>query len=900
MSDLGWAKSDGGSSSAADSASRSAGVSARQGVEHDRRTQNRREIDPRRAFAPLERVRDSHDWYPGYWPWVIGGAIASIVGCFVSSARLPDPIIMLALVLSVAGLSGTSRLHHFATDPSKPRRLIAIVGGIIGPVALYGYAVSAWAGDGNLSPGVAIAALCNVSIIAGIYLRRHVGVMLAMMVACWCWLAIGSGSLAAAFVGLAGLAFASITATDLLRGEAHEREVRESRNRSLARARGILADFEDSGQGWFWETDRRGLLTYISSPAAHLIGHRADKLIGQPFIQLFDLAQTLDEDEQTLLTAFEAIDAFHDIHVRAAASSMAEYWWSISGRPVFDDNSQFVGYRGSGTDLTERKRSQADAVRLARYDSLTGLANRSQMNRQLEEILYADKPERRVCSVMLLDLDRFKQVNDTMGHPAGDELLKQVAERLQDAVGRRGHVGRLGGDEFEVILPALSDQATLAQLAGSIIENVSRPYTIEEQRVVIGVSIGIARAPEDGGNTDDLIRNADLALYAAKDAGRGRYHFYAGDLHEAAEDRVQLEKDLRDAIEHGELRLFYQPVVSTASESITGFEALLRWKHAERGWIPPSRFIERAEDTGLIDEIGEWVLRTACRDLANWPEHIRVSVNVSPLQFANAQFPVVVASAIRDAGIESSRLELEITESVFLAENQSVDATFRDLKRLGVRMALDDFGTGYSSLGYLKRAPFDKIKIDRSFLNGATEKDSPNGAIIAAITSLAHTLSMETAAEGVETIEELDLVRMHGCSHVQGFIYEHPLDVDTASERLRTGLAPVKQGERPVRAPRRSTVRKVLLAHNGQKYEGTIRNISPTGALIEGLWNVPVGTQFTITLPDKRGVNAVTRWCAENRIGVEFVQLAEVRPTVSMSELSPERAAALERLRKAG
>ncbi len=371
-------------------------------------------------------------------------------------------------------------------------------------------------------------------------------------------------------------------------------------------------------------------------------------------------------------------------------------------------------------------------------------------------------------------------------------------------------------------------------------------------------------------SSEALIRNADLALYAAKDGGRGRFHFYADDLHSQAEERRQLEQDLRDAIRQGALELYYQPVVDTATEQISGFEALMRWDHPKKGPMAPTKFIEIAEDAGLIGQMGEWALRTACHDLAKWPGNVRVAVNVSPLQFANPQLPAIVTSAIAESGIKPAQLELEITESVFLNDDAGTDAMFAALKGVGVRLALDDFGTGYSSLGYLKTAPFDKIKIDQSFVRGATEPGSRNGAIIASITSLAQALGMETTAEGVETMDELELIRMQGCSHVQGFIYEHPLSASAAGERLKTGLAAVARGPRSARAPRQRMLRKIILENEGRQYNGTIRNISTGGALIEGLWNVPVGTPFRIIFSESHAVNAVTRWCDEDKLGIEF------------------------------
>ena len=307
------------------------------------------------------------------------------------------------------------------------------------------------------------------------------------------------------------------------------------------------------------------------------------------------------------------------------------------------------------------------------------------------------------------------------------------------------------------------------------------------------------------------------------------------------------------------------------------------------GAISPARFIPVAEDAGLIAQIGEWALRTACADLAKWPESVRVAVNVSPLQFANPALPSIVTSALAAAQVHPSRLELEITESVFLNDDEGIEAMFTALKRIGVRLALDDFGTGYSSLGYLKRAPFDKIKIDQSFVRGATVQGSRNGAIISSIVSLAESLGMETTAEGVETLDELDLVRMLGCSHIQGYIYEKPLSSAGATMRLQAGLQAIAQGPRSARATRQTMLRKVMLDHNGERYPGTIRNISQTGALIEGLWNVPPGTIFGILLSEGHVVTATARWCQEDRMGVEFATPLAIDDTGRVSLHPPRR-----------
>jgi diguanylate cyclase (GGDEF)-like protein/PAS domain S-box-containing protein len=808
-------------------------------------------------------------WFPRNWPYMILCMIGAIVSSAVAAQRLPGIYGGGLLAFAVAGACCAQPIFDRVRGARIVGRLVAVLAVVILPMFLFGLGMTVWTIRQGLPWDIAVSALLGVGIIAAVYLRRQPGVIFAGQLAMWSAATMVYQSFSGAVTLIVALGVAVLISREQLREQRREDDEWRARDRVQTRARDILRDYEDTRQGWFWETDRRSQLTYISGPVARALGRSAEEMIGQPLIELFDLADTGQEGERTLMFHLSARSAFQELPVRAAIKGEGR-WWSVSGRPIHDEYGNFVGFRGSGTDLTEKRRSEEQASRLAHYDSLTGLANRFQMSQALDKILAAPHEKNRVCAVLLLDLDRFKQVNDTMGHPAGDALLKQVAHRLERAIGQAGQVGRIGGDEFKVVVPGRMDRAHLGELATEIINTLSQPYSIDGQRVVIGASVGVALSPDDGLTSEELIRNADLALYAAKDLGRGRFHFYADDLHAEAEARAQIERDLRDAIAQGQLELYYQPVISTATEKIAGFEALLRWQHPQKGWIPPDKFVETAEDSGLITQIGEWALRTACHALAQWPEDVRVAVNVSPLQFANPQLPAIVTSAIAQAGIHPSRLELEITESVFLNDDEGTEAMFAALKRVGVRLALDDFGTGYSSLGYLKKAPFDKIKIDQSFVRGATQPGSRNGAIIAAISSLAQALGMDTTAEGVETLDELDLVRLHGCSHVQGYIYERALSSEAATERLKTGLAAVPSGPRASRSARRTMLRKVVLDHHGQVYDATIRNISATGALIEGLWNVPVGTIFKIHVSDSQVVTGTTRWCAEDRMGVEF------------------------------
>ena len=652
----------------------------------------------------------------------------------------------------------------------------------------------------------------------------------------------------------------------------------QANTRSNQRAEKLLLDYEESGRGWFWETDRTGALAYISPTLERSLGAEKGALIGRKLTDLVNMgAADEHEGNRTLGYHLSSRSSFSDVAVRAATQG-DERWWALSGHPAVNEFGQFQGFRGSGSDLTEMKRSQAEVTRLAEFDSLTGLANRLQMQRALEQAVVDARGGAGECALFLLDLDRFKTVNDTMGHPAGDALLREVSRRLKHVVAERGMVGRLGGDEFKVVLPGRADRPKLAVLAEAIIATLSQPYIIEGTQVVIGASVGIAVCPDDGSTADALVRNADLALYAAKDAGRGVHRFYSPDMHAEAEDRRQLEEDLRTALADNALQLVYQPLVSALTGQIVGFETLLRWNHPQRGAVSPTIFVPIAEEAGLINTLGEWVLRTACAAAMQWPSNTRIAVNVSPIQFANPALPGIVMNALASSGLAPQRLELEITESCFINEGEKTDRMFAQLKSLGVRLALDDFGTGYSSLGYLKKAPFDKIKIDQSFVRGAAMAGNRNSAIITSIVSLANALGMDTTAEGVETHDELELVRSLGVSQIQGFIYGQGSSREEVNLRFaEMGANAQPSGFKSSRPPRHSMLRSVAIHHQGQRYVGRVRNISSGGAMIEGLWNVPPETNFSIEIAEGMTVSAITRWSVDDRMGVQFAQAVDVR-----------------------
>ena len=455
------------------------------------------------------------------------------------------------------------------------------------------------------------------------------------------------------------------------------------------RCRGAAAASPSTGRGWFWETDSIGTLSYVSKQLAEDFQCEPKALLGRQFTDLLSVDQASDsaEERKTLGFHLSARFPFSDVVVRPASEE--DVHWSLSGNPIFDDRGRFLGFRGIGTDLTEQRKSEREISRLAKFDSLTGLPNRAMMRQTLDEALRNAAIRQKGCTLFMIDLDRFKNVNDTLGHPVGDALLRQVAERLKSVMGNHGQVGRLGGDEFQAVLPGTVGIGLLESLARTLIEQVSRPYQIEGHKVTIGASVGIAIGDVGRASADALVRNADLALYAAKAAGRGKHCFYEAAMHSEAAERQLIENDLRQAIERGELAVHYQPIVRTAGEEISGFEALVRWNHPTRGAVPPSKFIPLAEEAGLIGKIGEWVLRTALEEAAQWPDAVRVAVNLSPLQFNDPKVIPMVAMHLEETGVRPERLELEITEGVFLAEGDSTDETFARLKALGVRLDQD-------------------------------------------------------------------------------------------------------------------------------------------------------------------------------------------------------------------
>ena len=445
-----------------------------------------------------------------------------------------------------------------------------------------------------------------------------------------------------------------------------------------------------------------------------------------------------------------------------------------------------AGWVSTHEDITERRKAEAKIAHMARHDALTNLPNRSMFRTEIEDALKRTQRGESV-GVLCLDLDYFKSVNDTLGHPIGDALLCAVADRLRGCLRENDVVARLGGDEFALIQVGTEQPNSSTILAQRVIDTLSAPYEINGHQIVIGASVGIAIAPADGDDPDQIIKNADMALYRAKADGRGRYRFFEADMDAKMQARRTLEIDLRKALVSNEFELHYQPLVNVKSNEITGFEALVRWRHPDRGIISPKEFIPLAEEIGVIVPLGDWVLNQACRDATSWPSPMRVAVNLSPIQFKNPDLAHSVFRALAKSKLSPQRLELEITETVLLQDCETTLATLHQLRNMGVRISMDDFGTGYSSLSYLRSFPFDKIKIDQSFIRDLATRDD-SAVIVRAVTTIGNSLGISTTAEGVEDISQLERLRDEGCTEVQGFFLGRPLPIKETIELLESGV----------------------------------------------------------------------------------------------------------------
>lgn len=538
--------------------------------------------------------------------------------------------------------------------------------------------------------------------------------------------------------------------------------------RSAETVRMLLHDFQEHGSDWLWEVDIEGKIIVPTARFAEAAERPLETIEGMELGALFCTSAALESLRD------------HIIHVRGFRDLALEImiggekrWWSLSAYPAKSDEHGGKHLRGVATDISAIKLAETKVAYLAHYDGLTDLPNRILFNETVNHALNRRKEKNNVV-ILSLDLDHFKAVNDSLGHPAGDALLKIVSRRIETCLGEHEMVARMGGDEFAILLPSVESISVAEAVAARIITLMRTPFDLEGQQILCGVSIGITAAPGDGTSVETLMKHVDLALYDAKNNGRNRYSLFEIIMDETARVRRELEIDLRVAMQRDELTLYYQPLVCITTGEPISFEALLRWNHPTRGLVMPTEFIPIAEETGLILQLGEWVLRNAITEMAKWPDHLCVSVNLSPLQMKSASLISTIVNALAQNQVAPQRLELEITESVLMYESAINLATLHKLKSLGIRIALDDFGTGYSSLNYLRSFPFDKIKIDRCFVKDVDTREDCQ-AIIRAITSLATSLKMVTTAEGVEEESQLAQLKLHGCTQVQGFLFSKAL-----------------------------------------------------------------------------------------------------------------------------
>jgi diguanylate cyclase (GGDEF)-like protein len=549
----------------------------------------------------------------------------------------------------------------------------------------------------------------------------------------------------------------------------------------------LLREYESSDADWLWQTNAQLCFQNVSARFARAIGRTMDELEGMSLIELMREVPRSNQSSRRALASAEATvsrkEAFSELVVGFQVDDKVKSI-ELSARPTFNKQGRFTGYHGVGSDVTGARQAADRIAHMARHDALTGLPNRLQLLENLGAALDGARKRSAECAILLVDLDRFKTVNDSLGHVAGDHLLQEVSRCFETVISDEMTAGRLGGDEFAIVVPSIESRGELQQLCLALISALQGPFLYRDQRLLVGASIGVAIGPGDGDSVEELIRNADLALYRAKDGSGNDIRFYEPALHARAEERRKIELALHGAMDGGEFSLAYQPLVDAQTSQIRSFEALLRWHHPELGQIPPTKFIPIAEETGMLGRIGEWVLRSACKEAATWPDDIGIAVNVSPRQLRDTGFIVTLVSALTQAGLAPERLELEVTETVFLELTNTTQKILHQIQSLGVKLAMDDFGTGYSSLGYLRRADFDTLKIDRSFVSSISAQDAESTAIIRAVVALAGSLGMNTVAEGVSTEEQLQLVRTLGVDKIQGYIFSRPVTSTTVRAML--------------------------------------------------------------------------------------------------------------------
>jgi len=690
--------------------------------------------------------------------WVAALCVVSLIGFLNSTANNRRPKVLTASrngpkkavrgVFVVGALWGLvpALLYPIADFPTKIT-IIAVIGGILGGGAMSLYVIprALFAFLGAVAIGTSIGLARSGEVLDFGVIAELSCYIIALMRAGW--------TLAATFAE-------SIVSTIQL----------NEKNETISL---LLKDFAENASDWLWEIDSEGRVTIGSKQFAEHLGCKLTDFNVNSLTSLKGMKE--------LQTLIENKESFRDL-VLVTQNKDAQNWISLSGKPLFDQEGAIIGYRGVASNITEAKLAEERIAYLAHNDALTGLVNRPHFSQAINRQLKSRRSDN-AWAVLFLDLDGFKLVNDSKGHGVGDALLIEVASRLKKNLGTHDVVARLGGDEFAVLCTSATSVEAAASIAEKLISVVSQPYNLEGETVLagIGVSIGIAIGKKDGNSEQELLHNADLALYRSKSEGKGTFRFFEVEMDEVVKERRSMEQDLSEALHLDQLSVSFQPLVSAEDSRTEGFEALVRWNHPTRGLIPPTDFIPLAESLGLISDIGEWVLHEACSQAVTWPDHLTVAVNLSPQQFLNNRIINSVKSAIKKTGLDPRRLELEITEGLFIDNTEEVSLVLRELKQMGVSIALDDFGTGYSSLSYLLKFPFDKLKIDRSFIS-SIEEDMVARNVLEAIAKLGNVLELKVTAEGVETLDQVEALKNLDCTHFQGYLFGKPLaSADMAS-----------------------------------------------------------------------------------------------------------------------
>jgi len=564
---------------------------------------------------------------------------------------------------------------------------------------------------------------------------------------------------------------------------------RERTEKALQQSEQRFRQLVSMSSDWYWEQDREFRFTMVTGGFTEKAGILVERLLGRARWEFID-AISETEAGRAHIAQVRAHQPFTDFEYQLRDDNGDTRWFLVNGQPVFDEHGGFAGYRGTGSDITERKLTEQRVHHVAQHDVLTGLPNRSLLQDRLSQaVAYASRSGSPVW-VMLIDLDRFKFVNDSMGHKAGDVLLMTVAARLRACLRDSDTVARLSGDEFVVLVSENGDQQLTPEIVGRVMNAVAQPVLLGTKEFFVTCSIGVSVYPSESTPADELIEHADIAMYRAKKLGRNNFQFYTPAMNEESLERVRIEGALRNALERDEFVLYYQPQLDMKTGKIVGMEALIRWQHPELGMVPPGRFVSIAEETGLIVPIGAWVLRTACAQNKAWQEagfdKLRVAVNLSARQFGAPDLIENLEAVLKDTGLEAKYLEIELTESLFMSDITPAVELLHRMKALGVNLSIDDFGTGYSSLSYLSRFPIDVLKIDRSFVADIT-RDANDEAIVTSIIALAHNLKLAVIAEGVETGEQLDYLRRHGCDEMQGYYFSRPVPANEFEQLLVEG-----------------------------------------------------------------------------------------------------------------